>query len=124
MIVWQLDLQLHVQSVPITTKVVSSNPIHGEVYSLQHYVIKLVSDLRQVCGFLRVHTVSSTNKTDRHNITEILLKVALNTKDYQFGICCFSNKHTALRWKSKDWMAWNQDKVWERGDMSIHGLFF
>jgi len=23
--------------------------------------------------------VSSTNKTDRHNITEILLKVALNT---------------------------------------------
>ena len=25
-IVWKLDLQLHVQSVPITTKVVSSNP--------------------------------------------------------------------------------------------------
>jgi hypothetical protein len=24
-------------------------------------------------------TVSSTNKTDRHDITEILLKVALNT---------------------------------------------
>jgi hypothetical protein len=24
--------------------------------------------------------VSSTNKTDRHDITEILLKVALNTK--------------------------------------------
>jgi hypothetical protein len=24
-------------------------------------------------------TVSSTNKTDRHNMTEILLKVALNT---------------------------------------------
>ena len=33
-IVWYLDLQLHVQSVPITTKVVSSNPVHGEVYSL------------------------------------------------------------------------------------------
>jgi len=26
----------------------------GEVYSIQHYVIKFVSDLRQVCGFLRV----------------------------------------------------------------------
>ena len=39
------------QSVPITTKVVSSNPIHGEVYSIQHYVIKFVSDLRQVGGF-------------------------------------------------------------------------
>ena len=25
----------------------------GEVYSMQHYVIKFVSDLRQVCGLLR-----------------------------------------------------------------------
>jgi hypothetical protein len=33
-----------VQSVPMTTKV---------VYSIQHYLIKLVSDLRQVGGFLR-----------------------------------------------------------------------
>jgi len=32
--------------VPITTKVVSSNPVHGKVYSIQHYVIKYVSDLR------------------------------------------------------------------------------
>jgi hypothetical protein len=28
--------------VPITTNVVSSNPAHGEVYSIQHYVIKFV----------------------------------------------------------------------------------
>jgi hypothetical protein len=53
-IVWKLDLQLHVQSVPITNKVVSLNPVHGEVYSIQHYVIKFVSDLRQVGIFLRV----------------------------------------------------------------------
>ena len=52
-IVWQLDLQLPVQSVPITTNVVSSNPTHGEVYSIQNYVIKFVSDFRQVGGFLR-----------------------------------------------------------------------
>jgi len=38
-------------------------------------VIKFVSDLRQVGGFLRV---SSIYKADRHDITEILLKVALN----------------------------------------------
>ena len=38
----------------ITTKVVSSNPVHGEVYSIQHYVIKFVSNLRQVGGFLRI----------------------------------------------------------------------
>jgi hypothetical protein len=41
-----LDFQLLVQSVSITTNV--------EVYSIQHYVIKFVSDVRQVCGFLRI----------------------------------------------------------------------
>jgi hypothetical protein len=38
-------LQLPIQSVPITTHIVSLNPVHGEVYSIQHYVIKFVSDL-------------------------------------------------------------------------------
>jgi len=36
----------------------------------------LISGLRHVVGFT---PVSSTNKTDRYDITEILLKVALNT---------------------------------------------
>ena len=44
MIVWKLDLQLPMQSVPITTKVVSLNPVHGKVYSV-HDVIKFVSDV-------------------------------------------------------------------------------
>ena len=53
--VWQLDLQLpNKQALPITTNVVSSNPIHGEVYSVQHYVIKFFSYLLQVGGFLWV----------------------------------------------------------------------
>ena len=39
---------------PHTDNVVSLNPTHGEVYSIQHYVIKFVSDLQQVGGFLRV----------------------------------------------------------------------
>ena len=47
-------VQLPVQSVPITTKVVSSNPVHGEVHLIQHYMIKFVSNLRQVDGCLRV----------------------------------------------------------------------
>ena len=38
----------------ITTKVLSSNAARGEVYSIQHYVLKFFSDLRQVGGFLRV----------------------------------------------------------------------
>ena len=83
-IVWQLDLQLPVQSVPIITKVVSSSPVHGEVYSIQHYVIKFVSDLRQVGGFIG----NSTNNTHRHDITEISLIVALNTiTPYQYDSC-------------------------------------
>ena len=49
-IVWQLDLHLPMQSVPITTKVVSSNPTQA----IQQYVIKFVSDLRQVSVFFRV----------------------------------------------------------------------
>ena len=49
-----VGLQIPVQSVPITTKVVSPNPVHGEVYSIQNYVIRFVSDFRQVGGFLRV----------------------------------------------------------------------
>ena len=52
MVVWWLDLQLLVQSVPITTKVFNTNPAHDQVYSTKHYVIKFVSDLRQVVGFL------------------------------------------------------------------------
>jgi hypothetical protein len=45
--------RLPVQSVPITTKVVSLNRVHGKVNSIQHYVIKFISDLRQsqVVGF-------------------------------------------------------------------------
>jgi hypothetical protein len=54
MIVWELDLQLAVHSVPIITKVVSWNLDHGEVYSIQHYMIKFVCDLWQVGSFLRV----------------------------------------------------------------------
>jgi len=53
-IVWLLDLQLPVQAVPSTAKFMGSNPVYGEMYSIQHYVIKFVGDLWQVGGFLRV----------------------------------------------------------------------
>jgi len=35
------------------------------------------------------------------------------TKEYKIGICCFSANHAALRRKSKDWLARNQDNVFE-----------
>ena len=56
-------LQLPIQSVPITT--------------VQHYVKKFVGDLRLVGGFLRF---PPTINTDRHDVTEMLLNVALKTK--------------------------------------------
>jgi hypothetical protein len=37
-----------------TTNVVSLSAARGKMYSIQHYVIKFVSDLRQVGRFLRV----------------------------------------------------------------------
>jgi hypothetical protein len=43
-----MDLRLPLQSVPIPTKVVSSNLTQSEVY-----LIKFVSDLRQVDGIAR-----------------------------------------------------------------------
>lgn len=45
-------IQLHVQSVIITTKVVSSKTDHGEVYSITTLRDK-ISDLRRLGGFLR-----------------------------------------------------------------------
>ena len=56
-----LNLQQSVQSVHITTTVVSLNPVHLELYSIKRYVIKkkFVRDLRQVGGFLWVLQISS-----------------------------------------------------------------
>ena len=51
-------------------------PVHGEVYSIQHYLMKFVSNLQQVGVFFPGTPISSTNKINRHNITEIVCKVA------------------------------------------------
>ena len=56
----------------------SYSPVPGEVYSIEHYVITFVSDLRQVSDISQGTPVFSTNKTDRHDITEILYIVTLN----------------------------------------------
>ena len=50
-----------------------------DVYSIQHYEIKFVSDVRQVGGFLRIPRFPPPIKlTARIYIAEILFKVALN----------------------------------------------
>ena len=77
-IAWLLDLQLPVQSVHTTNKVVSSNP--AEARCTQCNIMSLM--LSVTCDRSVVFSgtpVSSTIKTIRHHIAEILLKVALNT---------------------------------------------
>ena len=58
----------------LTTKTTLTIKILPEVYSIQHYVIKFVSDLRQVSGFLQVPQFSPPIK-----LADILLKRALST---------------------------------------------
>ena len=62
--------------MPITIKVMSLNPTHDEMSSVQHYVINL---RQQDVGFPQVLWNTFANKTDCHDITEILLNVVLNT---------------------------------------------
>ena len=46
------------------------------------------------------------------------------TKEYKNGISYFSAKHAALRRKSKDWLARNQNNVTEWSDISTRELLF
>jgi tRNA U38,U39,U40 pseudouridine synthase TruA len=46
------------------------------------------------------------------------------TKDYKFGICCFSAKHATLKSKNKDWLARNQNNASEWSDMSTNSGIF
>jgi hypothetical protein len=95
---------------------------------VKQYVIKFVSDLWQVCVCFRVlwfspdHPVFSSNKTDHHNITEILLKVTLSTikqtkqTNYKlpinyilyldYGFPCLVRNHTDII-ITKAWTIWN-----------------
>ena len=70
------------QSVYITTDVVSSNLDQGEVYNIMWYSLSVTCD-RSV-----VFSGSSTNKTDRHDITKMVWKVTLSTIQQ-------TNKHQA-----------------------------
>ena len=59
------------------------------MYSVQRYVIKFVSDLRQVGGFSPGTPVSPTKKIDRHDIAEILLKVAFIIKNLSLSLTLY-----------------------------------
>jgi len=54
----------------------------------------------------------------------VITRVNGQTEDYKIGMSCFSAEHAALRSKSKDGLARNQDNVSEWCDMFIRGLLF
>jgi hypothetical protein len=88
-----LDLQLLVQWMPITTKIVSLNPADGEVYLIQHYMKKIVSDLRQVNDFLR--GVSSIIKIITHKTGYVHKCIHRNsTGMYSYFIMDTINKYS------------------------------
>jgi len=80
------------QSVHISNNGVSSNTARGEDYTIQHNVIKFVSEFRQVGGFLRVLT--SSNKSDGHNLTEISLNMALSIIALPYIFACRNTNKT------------------------------
>jgi hypothetical protein len=75
------------QSVPMTTKLVSSNsrPWRGVLNTTLCYKV-----CQQLAAGQWFSPVSSTNKTHYHDITEILLKVALNI---------ITLTHTQAKWE-------------------------
>ena len=67
-----------------------------------NYVIKICQTLAKGQWFSPGTLVSSTNKTDRHDITEIVLKVRLNTIIYLIWFIVFNttfNNISAISWR-------------------------
>ena len=83
----------------------SSNPAHGEVYPIQH-CDKVCQWLATGQWFSHGTAVSSTNKTDWHDVAKILLKVAFKpynpttspnrTIDWLSIKAIFFKKHTQV----------------------------
>jgi len=66
-----------------------------------------------------VSLIGGGNRSTRRKPPRVQYIMGSIPEDYKIGICCFSTKHAALRRKSKDWLARNQDNMSEWGDMSI-----
>ena len=66
-------------------------------------MIKFTSCLPMVGGSLRPGTpASSTSKTGRHDIAEILLKVTLSTKNQSKTVVHLNNKNVDIKFSAHD----------------------
>ena len=98
-----------------------------------HVTHPSVSVFRHLLSLLYLSELYSSNKPGRaRHIYYILFSdtkwkfepQSSQTKDFKIDICCFSAKHAALRRKSKDRLARNQNNLSEWSDMSTRGLLF
>ena len=113
------------QSVPITIDFVSSNLDQGKLYNI--YVIMFVSDLWQVGGFLWVLLFPPQIKVAK-TITDILLKVALNTKKSNLDIIRSRNSkrttNTIDKWnktkRTKQWSTKHYTKFLKIEQHQVH----
>ena len=64
-LLYTINLYVHVH-------VCCQNPVHGKVCSIQHYVMKFASDLRQVSGFLWVLRFPLSIKLTAWNICNLI----------------------------------------------------
>ena len=76
----------NMHSVPITTNIVNLNPTQARCvwYNISWWSLSVICAGRR---FSPGTPDSSTNKTDHHNITEILLNVALSTINLTLNVC-------------------------------------
>jgi hypothetical protein len=90
-----------------------------------------------VFGMSDTRAIVNRNKEEHNRIGGVIVSVHASSavdrgfeprlgqaKDYKIGFYCFSAKHAALRRKSKDWWARNQNNVSEWSDMYTRGLLF
>jgi flagellar biosynthesis protein FliR len=63
----------------------------GEMYSIQHYVIKFVCELRQVSGFLRVLRFLPSIKQTAY--VKIYLQIFVTVAIYKTSNICFKKDH-------------------------------
>ena len=100
------------QSVPITTEVVSSNPAQARCPLIKH-VLKFVSDLLQVGGFFRY----SPKTNERHELTEISQFFTMRSIVH-CSKCTYVKKSTIAFIKSIlqssvcSWRFWQICKIW------------
>ena len=93
------------QSVSITTNVVSLNPAHPGCTWYNVICDNVYQWLATGRWFSPCTLVSSTNKSDCHDITEILLKVALNTKNQP------TNQKYLPDWCDLDILWWSSSRL-------------